>query len=84
MGGLIRGSGSNKTWMCVPESAATPSPALPHQGAGLTARKWRGKKNCLVFGQSVVPLADSELAPLTPTLSPPVGGEGEMKRGRAA
>src|SRR5215469_16983409 len=49
-----RGGGSDprqrikQTEMCVFESAATPTPALPHQGAGLTARRGRGKKKRIV------------------------------------
>jgi len=38
-------------------SAATPTPVLPHQGAGLTARRGREKRTVASSRRSVNPIA---------------------------
>jgi len=71
-----RGGGSDprqrikQTDMCVSLSAATPSPTLPRQGAGLTARRGREKRDCH-------PQSFFAAAPPHPDSLPPSGGEGE-------
>ena len=63
-----------------PGVCGNPLPGPPPSRCRPYGPQGEGKKNCLVFGQSVVPLADSELAPLTPALSPCRGRGGNEAR----